>query len=225
MKTILTKKINGKNVVIGIGQALIDGPATKPIVEKAIKKTDEFKSFEKLMNESARYCQEAQKSLIASKEAKKVKDVKNEKKHYDDYKVRIMQYQDLQKDVVPVARALKAKKKELIRELGIYFEPKQGEELLDNETAGVIRGEVIEARNKKNEIIIDVDENQKLDFSKRKEVINKIGQKYWIKLDDKWEERQIIDIDADVPDGGIIKKDLTAKQLKEIQEQLKPAAG
>jgi hypothetical protein len=225
MQTIVTKKINNKNVIVGIGQALIDGPATKPIVEKAIKKTDEFKDFEKLMKESARYCEEAQKALIASKEAKKVKDLKNEKLHYENFKARIFQYQDLQKNIVPVARALKQKKKELIKQFGICFEPKLGEELIDDQAAEEIRNDVVEARNKKNEIVVECDENDKLDFSKRKEVINKIGQKYWVKNGDKWEERKIIDIDSDIPTDGFLYDDLTDKQKKEIVEQLKTTAG
>ena len=46
MKTKITQNIDGYDIIIGIGEAQIDGVATMPIVENALRETAEYKSVE-----------------------------------------------------------------------------------------------------------------------------------------------------------------------------------
>ena len=46
MKTRITQNIDGYDIIIGIGEAQIDGVATLPIVNEALKLTNEYKSVE-----------------------------------------------------------------------------------------------------------------------------------------------------------------------------------
>jgi hypothetical protein len=46
MRTKITQNIDGYDIIIGIGEAQIDGVATMPIVENALRETVEYKAVE-----------------------------------------------------------------------------------------------------------------------------------------------------------------------------------
>ena len=46
MRTKITQNIDGYDIIVGIGEAQIDGVATMPIVENALRETAEYKSVE-----------------------------------------------------------------------------------------------------------------------------------------------------------------------------------
>ena len=88
MKTKITQNIDGYDIIIGIGEAQIDGVNTLPIVNEALKLTDEYKSVEAKKQEL---------SVLINMTAQAMKNARDSKTQSDKNKYVTEYQQNLEK--------------------------------------------------------------------------------------------------------------------------------
>ena len=211
MKTIITKEIDGYKIIYGFGSAsaIIDVEATKPIVQKEIEKSNNFKEKVKLLQQMAVYAQQAQQ---AKRNAKDALTDGEKRKFMDEFNFRYSQMKEIEKDLHSLDEKLKVEQKKLIQENAVYFSLKLSdginEKIISDEDAENIMVKMQKATSEGKHLDIDGNEIDDYRF-----------KKYWKKVDDKWLLSEPSKL-GDVPEPGSIKEtDLTDGQVLEIQDQ------
>ena len=222
MKTILYEEIDGIQVITGFGEPVIDPYATRPAVSAALHETTEFLAMKAKMDEGLSHTEAAQVAYNAAMQSlrdeqaalkegrtseatqhKAVSDVKSAEYRRAKESVAICQA-----ELKPLARAVAAKKKELIVDLAVYFEPRQGEILEDPAAVDLLAGQLSELAATGQ--LLDMDGNV---------VEDNRGIGYWLKTGSTWSHHTIFKIGESVPAAGILPEALTATQRDEIEAQ------
>jgi hypothetical protein len=189
MKTRITQKIDNYDIIIGIGEAQIDGVATMPIVEIALKETDEYKSVEAKKQELSIILNMAAQALKNARTAK----TQSEKNGYvTEYQQALEKSKSIESELKELIAPLQSKQQELIFKHAVYFTPKQGESIITPEEATVIENAMITATG--NNKFLDVN---------LQEICDNRGKTAWIKKDGKWSKREITKIGDEIKSGEI----------------------
>ena len=189
MKTRITQNIDGYDIIIGIGEAQIDGVKTMPIVTEALKLTDEYKSVEAKKQELSVVLNQAAQAIKNARDSKTQSD-KN--KFVAEYQQNLEKSKSIQEDLKLLVAPLQSKEKELIQTHAVYFQPKQGESIITHEEAEVIENAMITATS--NNKFLDVN---------LAEICDNRGKTAWIKKDGKWSKREITKLGDEIKSGEI----------------------
>lgn len=205
MKTILIEKIDGYNIIIGIGDAQIDPVATAPIVEQKIVDTAEYKAVEAKK-------QAIMPIVIAMNQAKKdwkaAKTTADKNKFTYEYQKRTEEYNVLQGELAALAPALVDKYRSMTTEHAVYFNPKPGSKNVSIEEAAKIEA-AMQAASAEGCFVDDT----------LKKIVDYRGSKLY-KKSGKWSWREISTL-GDKPSGGeIFADELTETQSAEISAQI-----
>jgi hypothetical protein len=200
LKTRITQNIDGYDIIIGIGEAQIDGVATMPIVETALRETAEYKSVEAKKQELSVVLNQA---ASAMKNARDSKTQSDKNKFVAEYQQNLEKSKAVESELKELIEPLQEKQKELILKHAIYFQPKEGETIITPEEAEIIEQAMNEATLK----------NCYLDVN-MKQLCDNRGKTAWIKSGGKWSKREITKIGDEIKPGEIT--EINA----EISEQL-----
>lgn len=189
MKTKITQNIDGYDIIIGIGEAQIDGVATMPIVENALRETAEYKSVEAKKQELSVVLNGAAQALKNARNSK----TQSEKNGYvTEYQQSLEKSKAIESELKELIAPLQAKQQELILKHAVYFHPKQGESLITDDEATAIETAMISA----------TENNKFLDIN-LKEICDNRGKTAWIKSGGKWSKREITKIGDELKPGEI----------------------
>lgn len=206
MKTKITQNIDGYDIIIGIGEAQIDGVATMPIVETALKETDEYKSVESKKQELSIILNMAAQALKNARTAK----TQSEKNGYvTEYQQSLEKSKAIENELKELIAPLQTKQQELILKHAVYFTPKEGESIITDDEAGVIETAMVTATTNNKYIDINL-----------KEICDYRAQTAWSKFDGKWQKREITKLGESLNVSEKLQNDLTDKDQAEISEQL-----
>ena len=189
MKTKITQNIDGYDIIIGIGEAQIDGVATMPIVETALRETAEYKSVEAKKQELSVILNGAAQALKNARNSK----TQSEKNGYvTEYQQALEKSKVIESELKELIAPLQAKQQELILKHAVYFQPKQGESIITDDEADVIETAMVTATTN----------NKYLDIN-LKEICDNRGKTAWIKSGGKWSKREITKIGDELKPGEI----------------------
>lgn len=200
MRTKITQNIDGYDIIIGIGEAQIDGVATLPVMTTALKETDEYKAVEVKKQEL---------SVVLNSAAAAMKNARNSKTQADkngfvkEYQAALENSKAIESELKELIAPLQSKQQELILKHAVYFQPKQGESLITNDEATAIETAMISATE--NNCYVDIN---------LKEICDNRGKTAWIKSGGKWSKREITKI------GDELKADEITEINDEIISQL-----
>ena len=206
MKTAITREINGKTIIIGFSDPVIDPVETEKMI-LALGILDESDETRKLKAKIKEIGDRQRMGVQAMKEHARLKFVgqaaqseikrKEGQDHFNKVNV-------LMAENKPLIESFKIKKKELVKENAVYFQPKPGEVFIEDEQHETLTQ-------------IEIGEFAKLcidgtvipDYSE---------QTIHQKISDRW---VIINLDfgESFPVGAILSRDLTDEQKIEIATQ------
>jgi hypothetical protein len=192
-KTVIYQEIDGHKVVIGTSEAAVDPVETAKIVDGYIgadgkhvpgllHETDEWKAAGTKKDEYAK----AYRAMLAARRAN------------DDgaYKNALTAMENLQEELMPLARALADKLTALRRENAVYFTPR--------------RGEVIKDASDVHALVEDI---------KKTAIEDNRGVVFYRKVSKKWQRTTVVRLGDKVPAGAILEADLTDAQQGEIERE------
>ena len=189
MKTRITQNIDGYDIIIGIGEAQIDGVATMPIVETALRETAEYKSVEAKKQELSVVLNGAAQALKNARNSK----TQSEKNGYvTEYQQALEKSKAIENELKELIAPLQAKQQELIFKHAVYFQPKQGEFIITPEEAELIENAMITANLHNNFLDVNM-----------QEICDNRGKTAWIKSGGKWSKREITKIGDEIKPGEI----------------------
>lgn len=189
MKTKITQNIDGYDIIIGIGEAQIDGVATMPIVENALRETAEYKSVEAKKQELSVVLNGAAQALKNARNSK----TQSEKNGYvTEYQQSLEKSKAIESELKELIAPLQAKQQELILKHAVYFHPKQGEFIITPEEAELIENAMITANLHNNFLDVNM-----------QEICDNRGKTAWIKSGGKWSKREITKIGDEIKSGEI----------------------
>ena len=196
MKTVITKEIDGCNVVVGFDTAVIDPVTTKNKVLELVKETPEYTSYQ----EKALSIGEKVKEHILLLR-KRVK-TKEDETFLSDLQTEI---ESLNSELIESVKTVNSKMHEIHKDNLIYFNPKIGEDLLPDEV-------VIEHFNnlKENELLL----------SNGEVVPNHKGKKYLVKVDGEWVEKKVKSIGENMPNNARLVSDLSDNEKADFADSI-----
>ena len=207
MKTRITQNIDGYDIIIGIGEAQIDGVATLPIVNEALKLTNEYKSVEAKKQElSVLINMTAQ----AMKNARDSKTQSDKNKYVAEYQQNLEKQKLVEADLKLLISPLQIKQQELVLKHAVYFTPKEGESIITDDEADVIETAMVTATTN----------NKYLDIN-LKEICDNRGKIAWIKSGEKWSSREISKIGDEIKSGEITEINAEISEQLESERILK----
>lgn len=205
MKTRITQNIDGYDIIIGIGEAQIDGVNTIPVATEYLKQTDEYKAVEAKKQEL---------SVVLNQAAQAMKNARNSKTQSDkngfvkEYQAALENSKAIEAELKELITPLQAKQKELILKHAVYFQPKSGETIITADEADAIIKAMQTATG--NNCFLDINMN---------EICDNRGKVYWSNSSGKWVKNEITKIGVTPGKSEILQSDLTADQNTEITEQ------
>lgn len=189
MRTKITQNIDGYDIIIGIGEAQIDGVATMPIVENALRETDEYKSVEAKKQELSVILNGAAQALKNARNSK----TQSEKNGYvTEYQAALEKSKAIESELKELIAPLQVKQREFIQTHAVYFQPKEGETIITPDEATVIENAMITATG-----------NNKFLDTNLKEICDNRGKTAWLKSGGKWSKREITKIGDEIKAGEI----------------------
>lgn len=209
-KTLITRKLDGFDIITGFGSLSIDPMATRPVVASEIKNTDEFKAVKSAQDKRNAACILANTAGKKSKELLKTKPKDAEKFYRDrcNYLEMVKGHENEIKGALP---ACKAKEKELRGSMAVYFEPKAGEVAVDDSVVAELKGKMADG-------LVDINGNI---------IPDNRGVVYATKRAGKWSVVKIETLNVSVPKNATIYADLDDMQRKavDLQIEIDSAAG
>lgn len=206
MKTRITQNIDNYDIIIGIGDAQIDGVATMPIVETALRETSEYKAVEAKKQElSVLISQTAQ----AMKNARDSKTQSEKNKYTAEYQQNLELQKGIESELKVLISPLQIKQQELVLKHAVYFTPKEGESIITDAEADDISGKMNEATIK----------NMWLDIN-LKEICDYRSQTAWSMSNGKWQKRDITKLGETLNVGEKLQNELSEFEQLGISEQL-----
>jgi len=207
MKTILTKKIDGFDIITGFGTPVIDPFATREIVGPVLFETAETKAIISKNKEVEEIKKMVKNAIESAQLAIRNGDKKGVDKYNEDYKRHNIMIDEKMAELIPLKTAYEEKRKSLMVENAIYFEPKAGENVITDEKA-------VELSKK----IMALGENEKI--SKDGRLIADYRSKvFYLKTAAGWTEQKIDALSVTPEKGSILQEDLTPEQQAEISEE------
>lgn len=205
LKTRITQNIDGYDIIIGIGEAQIDPVQTNPVMIQNLILTDEYKAVESKKKEMTPICAQI---LQLKKDHKSATNISDKNKISYEYQKKNEELAVLELQLRDLSVPLLEKQKELIVKHAVYFQPKEGEEIISLEDAEIINTKMSEVADKGMWLDVNL-----------KEICDYRAQTAWIKTD-KWLSREIVKLGDDLKSGEILQNKLSESQLDEISEQL-----
>lgn len=203
MKTKITQNIDGYDIIIGIGEAQIDGVATDKVTIPLLKDTAEYIAVEKAKNElsvaagerykAAGECNKIQTGILFAKDEETKKQLKFElQKMSLLYQQKAITQKEKEEALKPLAQPLMAKRKELFMANSVYFQPKEGETIITSDEATAIETAMISATE--NNCYVDIN---------LKEICDNRGKTAWSKSGGTWSSRSITKLGDEIKSGEI----------------------
>jgi len=222
MKTIITKKIDGFNIITGFDKPNIDPVATQKKTLAKLVKTDIFKSVKEKQKKIGEHTKlAAQHTILYSKanfdlklktpplaEANRLKKIMT--RAWADRTAEAEKANEIMLGLIADKSKMSDKIKELTISEAIYFTPRTGEEIIENSAAELWVEKVKVAQSK-----------GMLCAKDGKEIANYKGKSIWKKVSGKWEAIIVDKIGEDLPANAVESKNLTEKQIVEINAQVK----
>lgn len=191
MKTILFNTIDGHDVVAGFSTATIEPVETNKAVRAALVDTPEQKALDNKKSEF--------ESAVADRaSAFKARD--NGK-----YRSAIDSIKTIQSGIIPLASDLSKKIIALRAEHAVYFEPRKGEVISNEQQIDTILKAV---KDCPAGCCIDLD---------GKTVEDNRGRVYFRKASGKWGRTNIINLGDTIPSDAVLAEDVTDAQRDEIE--------
>jgi hypothetical protein len=209
MKTIKTEKIDGLDIVVGISDAagFIDPEATRKVVEVEIQKTQVWKDLESKKAQMQVYANQAAQ---AARNARKAKTPSERNGFNGEYQDNWKKIKDVQKDMLPIAQAIKLKYGELMTAHAKYFSLNPSETYVEDAEAEEIENLMIEATAAGE--VVARDKSRVKDFR---------GRRFWKKSGSTWAMAEITKLGDKPASGAVEESVLTESQRAEIAEQIK----
>ena len=214
-QTIITKHIDGIEVIRGFGKLSIDPHETKIVAAVAIQSTDEFiavKEKQDARDESARLAADENEKLKTAKKAKNKSDEDKYWKSREAYRnIAVSQEQEI-KELLP---ALAKKRQEVMQSEAVYFEPKLGEYAKSDAEISDLR-----------DVLASVQGSGFVDLSGNVLEDNR-GAVHCILKSGKWTIVKIMTVGIKVPGTAVLYGDLDDSQRSEVDLQIETnhAAG
>ena len=197
-KTVLTSNIDDETIVVGFDRAIIDPMATYEKVVDELKQTEEYETY------SVRALSIAQKTkdhiLLLGKRTKTEEAKIAKEEAVEKLSAEIVLLQEALKGDLTT---LNEKSKELHELHLIYFEPKLGEEIIEDDS-------LVEAFGG-----LQDDEALKIDGTK---IPNHKGKHFFTKENGEWLERKVKKIGETIPSNAKLPEDLTTDDVEEISK-------
>lgn len=200
-KTVITRKIDGLDIVIGFGELSIDPMATRPVVVAEIQNTDEFKAVKSAQDKRNAAVRMAGGAAQLSKKAKNKAD---KQKHWDNRLNYLEQATGHENEIKGLLPGLKQKQRELRQSQAIYFDPKAGEVVVGSDTATNLRGKMADG-------LVGLDGKMIPDCR---------GVVHCTKKAGKWSVAEIVTLNVSVPNGAVVYADLDDVQRGEVDLQI-----
>jgi hypothetical protein len=205
MKTVITRKINGLEIVTGFSELSIEPIETRKIVADEIKKTAEYLAAAEKQNKMSAAYRAAGAAAIKSKATKAQGD---KIKHHNEFTMFNAQAKGYENEVKELLPALKKKETELRRTHAVYFEPTARETI---KTEAEISNLTDIIASLKGKGYVDLSGNV---------IEDNRGVVYCKKLSTQWKISRILTLGVKVPKTGILYDDLTAEDKKAVDLQI-----
>jgi hypothetical protein len=206
MKTIVTKTIDGFEIVDFLSEAQIDPEATKPIANKELEKTDVYKTIEGLKGDIKNLAQAAGQ---AKNNARTATNMNDKKKFMEEVNARWADIKAIEEKLRPLALELVTEQRRLMIVRAKYFTPKQGEEIISDEDAAIYLT-----------LLQEAGAESKLVTRDKKKIVNFAGLNFWKKNSGKWAKSEISKIGELPASGATLEASLTDVQRTEISAQM-----
>jgi hypothetical protein len=208
MKLITTKKIDTVTVITNVSSTvgLVDGEATRKIVEVEITKTPIAKQIDEIKKQMEVYAASARQAATGYKRAKTDED---QRKYADEYQLRKSQIDDLRKDLIPIVAEFHKQWQALMIEKAVYFTPASGDELISDTEGAEVDTLLKQA----------FDAGQLLTRDKTTVTDNR-GKTFWKKTGSEWAKFPMTKITDAQPSGSFDETQLTDAQRAEIAGQV-----
>ena len=209
MKTVITKNIDGIDIIINTGDAggLIDPLETKKIVDVEIQKSEHYKTIQQINTQIKVYRNQAQQ---AKKNSIGAVIPTEKKKFWDEHIFRSKQADELMPDLKEPTAEMGKEYKLLMVKHAIYFNsiPAEGvsEKIIPDEECKNIREKLNEATQKNMLLSRDL-----------KLIKDVRGKVFFKKESDGWKAWQASKIIDNPPSGYV--QELTDDEIKEVSEQ------
>jgi hypothetical protein len=196
MHTVVTKKVDGIEIIVGIDRLIVDPEETKKKINPILAESEEIKTLALLRENIA--IKTSQLKRVASGAAKMpVSD--------------LVALQDEIKDLTASTKTAhdlaEKKRRELIHDNKVYFAPSENEKIVSEDEAEEIK-QKINSLGKRHYLTAD------------KKVVHDLrGHKYHVKIDGNWKIYKIDRLGEETPAGAKASGDLTDKDREEISEQ------
>lgn len=209
MQTIKTQNIDGYEI-INYGphnaETLIDYEATKKIVNKNLVDTEEHKEIEKKKSELSKYVYQARQAFRNETKAINKSD---KRKFNDEYRERLLQIEQIQKELLPLADALLVKRKKMILEFAEYFSLQENNYYISDDEAKILKEKMIEATS--NNFVVSRTGELVADFR---------GFIFWKKINNAWKKSEITKLGEKFGTGFVKYSELSDEEKQEISIQL-----
>lgn len=136
MQTVITHEIDGVEIVTGFGRLAIEPVETKPKVAAALKETAEFAATRSLQEELGAMRVAA---ATAYREGRASKDAGARARIYRQYESFTDKAGEIEKRLIPSLKTLEAKRRELVIEHAVYFQPPSHEKIMEPEKIAKLR--------------------------------------------------------------------------------------
>lgn len=201
MRTVISKKIDDHEVIIGFDRPVVDPVATKKVVIDILEKDGDLKKIFDLSEALRVKIDEYHKNFYSRKpNMAKIALIQ-------------IQIQELEKKYIAKLQGVENKRRKLEKENPAYFEPKSGEYIISESICKKIEQIQIDENHVKclKKIEDDFDVYMINDFR---------GKKFFEKTSNGWKEHLITKLDSNVPLNAKELKDLSESEMKEYQEQM-----
>jgi hypothetical protein len=201
-KTIITKEIDGFNIILGFGELVIDPEATKKAINPRLPETDEYKAVQKISAEMGRLSSNRQDLIKSAKEAFRNQDKSKHAKICYEIELRDEQIKEVQKKLIDACKVLNNKRIEIWKENLVYFEPKAGEKSISEKEYKSLSEKMLKTESEGKKVVFDIT---------GKEIVNNKGVKYI-----KNGKVIIIERLGEEPDGPL-QKDVTPEEFEQMR--------
>ena len=202
MKTVITEKIDGHEVVVGIDVPIPDPVETQKVVNDLMDESDlikQKKAHQEEFNELVKKIN-AKKSLFA--------EGKGTEKTFNEIKTLEAECDQIIKSLEALFPDIQKHYKKLYRENLVYFVPKPGEEIIADEEAD----ELIKALQEKEPDEVVTKDKKKIKDQRKKSL--------WKKENNEWTEFRVGKLGQKIPAGFTDLNELHGQDKAEIIEQV-----
>jgi len=199
---MIIEKINGYEIIKGFSTPVINPVETERKIIPLLNNSEETKVIQQKIKEIS---EKQKNALIILKEAVKLKargdqKYKEKEREWQNYNNEIGK---LQKEILPLKKPFQEKRNQLIKDNAIYFQPKVGENIIDESTYNSL---------------IEKNPGQYGKLCSDGTIISDYRNEIcYLKIDNRW-SKVSFQLGEDIG-NAILQKDLTPEQKQEIEDQ------